>query len=208
VVHPAVRQGSRWLTPAGFLLVALLFLMPFATVACVPGGYGRTTAAGATTYRGVDLVTGGQPAVTTDHLRPPEQRRDDRVPPQPLAIAVLVLAIGGALATSVAGSARVRRAVGGTIAGAAALLLLASQAVVVGVLVNKVGSQLTEPIPADRQVSDYVQTRHGFWLCLLALGGSAVANLLGWRRLRRPAESHSVEDATTLPTPVDPWATG
>jgi len=198
---------------ATFVLVGLFFLLPFVTVGCVPGGYGRTAADGATTYRGVDLVIGAQPVVTEDKLRPPDQRRSDRLPPQPLAIAVVLLLAGGVAVAVAAEDPRVRRGAAAAIAGAAALLLFANQAVVHGQLADKVRAQLTQPIPAGHKVSEYVQTRYGFWLSLLTLCGLALTNLLGWRRLRRargeqatPPPPPTAVDERTLPVPVDPWA--
>src|SRR5947207_3332653 len=75
------RRASRWLSPVGFVLVALFFVLPFVSVSCdAPGGFGRAAPGGTTTYTGLTLVTGGTPEVApTDRVRPAADRRDDRL---------------------------------------------------------------------------------------------------------------------------------
>jgi hypothetical protein len=118
----------RGLTPAGFVLVALCFLLPFAAVPCdAPGGFSRAAApGGTTTCTGVDLAVGGAPTVTADRVRAPDQQREDRLPPQVLALAVLGLALAGATLTAVH-DARLRRRGVLLVAAVAGLAHLANQ---------------------------------------------------------------------------------
>jgi len=59
-----LRRSGRWISFSGFVLVAMLFLVPFVTVSCAaPGGYGRAAAGATTNYSGVDLAVGGSPSV-------------------------------------------------------------------------------------------------------------------------------------------------
>jgi hypothetical protein len=219
MVNPLLRRGSRWLNPGMLVLVGLFFLLPFVTVACVPGGYGRSDASGATTYTGLDLATGGRPAVAADKLRPAAQQVDDRLAPQPLALAALAVVLFALVVAIAVTDARVRRAAVTGLSAIGALLLVANQATVQALLVEKVRAQLTRPIPAGHRISDVVQARNGFWLSLLALGGLAVVNAIGWRRAARarsggyphalptPAPGAPTLTDGTLPVPVDPWPT-
>ena len=181
---------TRWLTPAGLFLAGLLLLLPFVAVSCeTPGGYGRGGAGSTTTYTGVDLVTGDAPAVSpVDRILPREQQRDDRVGVRPLAVAVLLLIVV-ALVTSITLVSRWRRRLTSTVlATLAALSLIAEQVTVQSLLAARLREQLTAPLPAGRQVGDYVQAQPGFWLCLFTLLAVAVANGAGllviWRRRR------------------------
>jgi hypothetical protein len=186
----SVRRASRWLSPAGFVLAGLCFLLPFVSISCVPGGYGRSAPDGSTVYTGADLVVGGKPAV--DKLRPADERRDDLVTAQPLAVVVVVLIAVGAVVATVAKTPRVRRASVASVAAVAGVLLVANQTVVKALLVERVRSQLTQPIPAEARIENYVGTRDGFWLCLVLLAALTALNLEGWLRLRRPDPSRPV----------------
>jgi hypothetical protein len=181
-----LHRAARWLSPAGFLLVAVCFLLPFVAVACdAPGGFGRVEPGGTTTYTGFDLVTGGEPDVTADRLRPPAARRDDRLGPQPLAIAVIVLVAAGVVSAVALPRRRSRRAAGAALAAVAALLLVANQATVVALLAARLREQLTVPMPAEREAGDFVKSQNGFWLALILLVALAAANAIGLARRRQ-----------------------
>ncbi|BCJ73971.1 hypothetical protein CS0771_35150 [Catellatospora sp. IY07-71] len=179
-------RWGRVFSPAGLVLAGLLFLAPFLAVSCdAPGGYGRAAPGGTTTYTGWDLATGGTPDVTEDHLLPAAQRRDDVLPPQPLAGAVLVLLVIGVLVAAGVGRARTRRGVVAALAAIAALFLLVNQATVRVLLEERLREQLSAPLPAGKEIGDFVHDQGGFAFSLLALVLVALGNLAGWVRLVR-----------------------
>ncbi|HET6215325.1 MAG TPA: hypothetical protein VFE14_20840 [Micromonosporaceae bacterium] len=204
------RRLTRYFTPTGFVLAALCFLLPFATVSCdAPGGYGRSAPGGTTTYTGVDLVVGGAPTVDPKHLRPVGERWDDRLNPQILAIVTLVLILAG-IATVALRQARVRRAVAAGLAAAAAIFLLANQATTEALLVARLESQLSVPMPAGKGAGDYVKTGNGFGFALIILIAVLLGNLIAWLVGRsRPAVTPGPStDLVIAPEPgavQSPW---
>ncbi len=185
-MSPILRRAGRWFSPTTLILAGLCFALPFVSVACdTPGGYGRAAPGGTTTYTGFDLVVGGQPDVAPpDKVRPPAQRLDDRLWPQPAAAAVLVLIVAGTALALRMGEPRLRRASVAALAGVAATALLVNQALVEAELAVRVGEQLTQPLPAGKVIRDYVQTGSGFGLSLLLLLLVTVLNGIGWWRAR------------------------
>ncbi|GAA1417481.1 hypothetical protein GCM10009662_69550 [Catellatospora coxensis] len=199
-----MRRFSRLLSPAGLVLAGLLFLAPFLTVSCdAPGGYGRAAPGGTTTYTGWDLATGSTPDVTADKLLPPEQRRSDVLAPQPLAGTVLVVLVVGVLVAIGVGRARTRRGVVAALAAIAALFLLVNQATVRVLVEERLREQLTGPLPAGKEIGDFVHDQGGFGFALLALVLVALGNLAGWvRLLRAPGDA-----AVAPPASADAGAT-
>jgi ABC-type branched-subunit amino acid transport system permease subunit len=190
VVHPSLRRAGRWLSPTTLVLAGLCFLLPFVTVACdAPGGYGRAAPGGTTTYSGIDLVLGAAPAVAPpDKVRPAAQARDDRVGPAPAAAVALLLIVAGIGFAIRVGEPRVRRGSVAALAGVAATALMVNQALVQSELAVRVAEQLTQPIPPNKAVRDFIHTGQGFALCFLLLLLVAVVNAVGWWRTRpRPA---------------------
>jgi hypothetical protein len=184
-----LRRATRWFSLAGFVLAGLCFLLPFVTVSCdVPGGYGRADPGGSTSYLGIDLVAGDEPDVRPpDKERPPAARRTDRVGPQPLAIAALVLVGAGAAVAGVHRD-RVRRASTALVGLAAAGFLTLNQAVTQRQLADLVAAQLAAPPPGGRTPASYVHTEAGFLICLVLLVLTALGNATAWivdRRRRR-----------------------
>src|SRR5262249_26299255 len=102
-VRKRPTRHIRWLSPATFLLVLLSFVvLPFATVSCgLPDGYGRAKPSGSTRYPGLSLALGGIPDVPRDHLRPRAERRNDRLPPQPLVLLALLGVVAGTVTSIV-----------------------------------------------------------------------------------------------------------
>src|SRR6476659_2126568 len=111
-----LRDVKKWLRPSGFVLAGLFLLMPFIAVSCdTPGGYGRAAPGGTTTYTGVDLMTGGSPEVKdADKIR---EGKDEKLDPQPLAMAATILIIAGALIALLMEHQLLRRAIGTAVAG-------------------------------------------------------------------------------------------
>lgn len=178
---------GRWFRPTGFVVAAFFLLLPFVTVSCdVPGGYGRAAPGGTTTYTGVHLLTGDPPDIS-----PPDKVRegtDQRLDPQPLML-VVVLLLGAGVVVAVAVQNRmVRRAVATVLSGLAAIGLLANQITVEALLRERLRAQVTQPLPADKEIADYVHNQPGFWLCLATLVFMVMLNGVGWfRSANRPA---------------------
>ncbi|HET8681303.1 MAG TPA: hypothetical protein VFM54_05450 [Micromonosporaceae bacterium] len=194
-----MRRLTRWLTPTTLALAASCFLLPFATVSCgTPGGYGRVRAGGGTEYSGADLAFGGAPAVDEQFLLPAEQWRPDRLPPQPLALAVLgLLAVGLAVAVLRRDPA-FRRAGTAAVSAAAALLLLGNQARVESLLAERVQEQVRRAAPQAPLAADHVQTGSGFWFCLILLLVLCLGNAAGWWRLRRRARAPAAQPGAAV----------
>lgn len=182
-----MRRLARGLSPAGLTLAGLCFALPFVTVGCdAPGGYGRAAPGATTTYSGADLLAGDRPSVSPpDRLRPVAERRDDRVGPRPGTIAGLALVLAGVVLTVVVADTERRRRFAVASAAGAAVVLAVDQALVESTVTTRLAEQLTVAIPAGHRATDYVDTGGGFWLCLLLLATTAVANAVGWLRRRR-----------------------
>jgi hypothetical protein len=199
-----LRRAGRWFSPVSLTLAGLCFLLPFVTVSCdAPGGYGRATAGGTTTYNGVDLMVGGEPDVSPpDRVRALPAGQDDRLWPQPTAIAVFVaLVIGVGIAVRV-GSQRQRRGGVAIVATAAVTALLVNQALVEGALTARVADGLTAPLPAGKRAGDFVHTGAGFVACAALLVLAGVLNAIGWWRLR-PRALPAAEATVPNPTLID-----
>jgi hypothetical protein len=192
------------------VLAGLSFALPFVTVSCdTPGGYGRAAPGATTTYTGFDLATGGSPDVAPiEKLRPRGEWRDDRLPPQPAADAVLLLIVAGTVLAVTISDRRARRATVAVLAGVAATVLLVNQALAEADIRVQVSEQLTRPIPAGKSIRDFVHTGLGFAVCLVLLLLVAAINAYGWWRARpqaalvahpRPEAGPSGEPETTQP---------
>src|SRR6185295_7730742 len=84
---------ARLLSPTGFVLIVLLFGLPFLAASCeAPQGDFEFSA----TFTGVDLVVGGKPDLVSSVADASEKRFDVPFPMQPLAIAALVAIVAGA----------------------------------------------------------------------------------------------------------------
>jgi len=154
--------------PAGFVVAALLMVMPFISVSCdVPGGYARAAPGGTTTYNGVDLIVGGEPKVD-----PPDKVREGppaALAPQPLAILTLLLLIAGIVIALRMHQTLARRATIALLSGVAAICLVVNQITVQTLLHARVPPK-------------YVHNQPGFWLCLSMLVVVMFANAIGWLR--------------------------
>jgi hypothetical protein len=180
---------GRWFSPTTLVLAGLCFVLPFVTIACdTPGGYGRGAPGATTTYNGVDLAIGGQPAVAPpDRVRPLPAGVEDRLWLPSATVVLLLIVTTTVLAFTIA-DRRVRRASLAALAGVAATVLLVNQALAEAELAVRVGEQITQPLPAGKSARDYVNTGPGFVLALVLLLSVGVANAIGWVRSRpRPA---------------------
>lgn len=172
---------GRWFRPAGFVFAAFCLLLPFVAVSCdVPGGYGRAAPGGTTTYTGVNLMFGESPEVT-----PPDKVRagaDEKLDPQPLLLAVLLLVLAGAVVAAAIQTQLLRRAILTCVAGVAAICALVSQITVQQLLRERVRAQVAGPLPEGKEIADYVHNETGFWLCLATLVLLVMLYGVGWFR--------------------------
>jgi hypothetical protein len=204
----------RLLSPAGFLLVAVCFLLPFVTVACTPQP-GDTMSA---TYRGTDLVTGGRatiglsegfehdvgPAATAYGLPTPTTAVRDRyarpIAAQPLLAATLVLTIA-AIVLSGLGRAWPRALTG---FGAAVLTLMtliggeiiavhAARIRVTTDAAPAVGAASPDQLALSPGATITPTPRYGFWLALLLLALLAVGNAIRLVWLTRSGPTRRAE---------------
>jgi hypothetical protein len=207
-VHPLLR---KLLHPVGFLVVALCFLLPFATVSCSTLETGRTWA----TYTGVDLAArrAASDVHISDEVRElndptvsgtPDATQNESgaggpVSAQPLMIAALVVAVAGfflgwlrrpwprALATAAAAAIAAILLVGAELIALHAIRTL----YLAELLRYNVYPGVTQSPPMD------VQTRYGFWLALLLTLALAVFNGVTLLRLSRTG-SGQPEQASAL----------
>jgi hypothetical protein len=185
-----LRRGWRtwrwrtWGSSVLFALVAICFLMPFASTSCtLPGGYGRGEAGSSTVYRGVDLAVGAVPAVTPDdkQARPDATVNAGQLGFQPEATLVLLaVLVGLGLALTGAGA----RLLAVWAVGAGALLVLA-ELVAVNAISDRIAAS-DAPLPAGKVPTDYVNTGQGFGLALsLLVLLAAVNGVAALREARR-----------------------
>ncbi|MGH3737273.1 MAG: hypothetical protein ACRDT6_16900 [Micromonosporaceae bacterium] len=192
----------RLLSPAGFALVAVCFLLPFLTVSCEAEGH-----RGEVTYQGADLVVGGAPDVAMDGMTreelPEGLRSNEQIDeleglePQPFAIAALLLIVVGA-ATVLLPTAWSRALGGLACAAVATMFLVAAQTILRSDL------QATLDPEAARAAGVQISDRYGFWLTAGLLAGVTALNLLLLVRAGREPPGAGPEDAlptTLLPPP-------
>lgn len=190
---------KRLLSPAGFLLVLGLFLLPFVTVSCETG-VGEIRA----DYSGVDVATGARPllvippeveqmrrdlAEAFEDIGPPGEESKPVEPtkmkansqltppagtvPQVLVIAVAAVALAGLLAGFLPALRRRQQLTAAT-AGLAVVLLVAAEIVAQQNVTARIMDSAMEDIPgsADRinaVLPGLVGSGFGFWLQLLVL---------------------------------------
>lgn len=181
---------NRLLSPAGFVLVGLLFLLPFATASC--GAF-------AFTYTGVDLAAGNRPApdprlvaLARDRGTSPtelnaELRRSlhpvSAQWPVTLAIGIVVV---GVLTTVLVRRAGVRAAAAMCVALAAAVALLAAEIVASDAVYQRFAADAVPVMGTDADDFVAVDGAYGFWLALGVLVVLFVGNGAYLIRLARP----------------------
>jgi hypothetical protein len=158
--HPLLR---RLVSPAGLLLVALCFTLPFVAVSCDTPVQVRAD------YAGTDMLAGGRPSVTvSDETVSPqdaEELSDEPIDLQPAAVLAMLAIVAGILVAALA--TRRARVLGGTVAAAATVLFLGlNQILVQRQLALQIEGELGAQLPGGTSGGDYVETRYGFWLAL------------------------------------------
>ena len=186
---------SRLLSPAGFVLVGLLFLFPFVGVSCSTPELGSLDAS----YTGFDLVTDGDPEFEVDSPVADQVAPAGHEAPTPgvpvLAGAVLVMLVAGVGCAFLSRPA-VRPAAAGGAAMLAAVLLVVTELAAQSGLVDSVADgvrilqestpQNLDPVTGEDFLAGVVGTRAGFWISLAALIVLAAGNLFAARRSRSP----------------------
>jgi hypothetical protein len=158
--HPLVR---RLVSPAGLLLVAICFALPFVSVSCDSPVQLRAD------YTGTDMLVSGTPTVSVSDRDVSRQSADDLadepIDVQPAAAVAMLAIVAGILVAALRG--RRARLFGGTAAAAASVLLLAvNQVLVRRHLSGQIEQELGSRLPGGTSGIDYVHTRYGFWLAL------------------------------------------
>lgn len=187
---------SRLLSPAGFVLVGLLFLLPFVGVSCSAPEIGSLDAS----YSGYDLVTGGTPEYEVDSRIADQVAPSGLEMPTPgvplLAGAVLLLLLVG-VGCALLGRPAVRLTVAGGVAALAAVLLVVTELAARSGLVDSIVDaarilqestpQNLDPVTGEDFLAGVVGTRAGFWVSLAALVVLGAGNLFAARRPRSPS---------------------
>ncbi|OLF06113.1 hypothetical protein BLA60_32745 [Actinophytocola xinjiangensis] len=187
---------SRLLSPAGFTLVVLLFLLPFVGVSCSTGELGSMEAE----YTGFDLITNGDPTFeTTSPIADMVASDQAEMPTTGVvvpAVFVLLALIAGA-ASALVRRPRTRLLAAGAAAALAALLLALTQLFAESNLASSItdnaevisqstGSNLAGVLSED-YLGDAIGSRIGLWFCLGVLVVVAAGNLVAAARSRAPA---------------------
>lgn len=187
-------SARRLVSPAGFLLALVFFLLSFASVSTDAGVFGSLEGS----YTGLDLTFNGAPSMSGTGALANQPQADsvdsaENVPAssQILAVITALLLLGGLIATLKPMPAAAARARGpGGVIGlsvvAIALLVITEM-----VFSSRMRSALAEALQgtANFGVTGSTQTGLGFWLALLTLVlvfGFAVGNVL-WDRMQRNA---------------------
>ncbi len=181
---------SRLLSPAGFGLVLLMFLLPFVTVSC--GGERQITS----TFTGVDMVVGSPPEIAGPGVDSDVERElvalfADDLGVEPLALlgALAVLAAMGV------GLIRERLARHAISTGLAVLVaaLLGSAVIRASDRVDAALHKFDDQVYQGVATATAVDTRFGFWFVMVTLAllaaGHAVGLVAAWRAAPRPQAS-------------------
>jgi hypothetical protein len=217
----------RLLSPTGFALVGLCFLLPFVTVSCDA----KQGPIGTATYSGRDLVAGGRPALEmSDRLRraaeseaaghpetasnpPPTEAIRGKLTPlggQPFLTISLVLVVAGLAATAIPRpwfAALVR----GGVAVLSAVFLIGGEILAGRAARARMDADLTPLIGAAgtdpaRQSGVAIGTApaYGFWLALALLLALAVAGGVEFALLSRRPAAPPTPAAPLTPAAPDP----
>jgi hypothetical protein len=162
-------------SPAGFALALLFFVLPFVAVSCDAGQAGSFDVS----YSGFDLATGAQPSISASGSLAPAGGGpiDPGNAPDPgvhlLAILTAVFLLAG-LVISLFGPVRIRLVGIAGAAVAAGGLLIWTEATAMSQLRTPVQNAILSQVQGttegmDAALDDAINTRIGFWLALAAL---------------------------------------
>jgi hypothetical protein len=174
-----VKQLSRVVSPAGFLLVLVLFfLVPFLSVSCDVPGAGKV----GVDYTGTHLITDATPPweapdEVTELLGSPGSTADTQVPAgvRVLAIVLVVLASAGVVAGLLP---RVAARLHGSAALAAATLAVTVTTLLAGLsnlrslllpAARELGRDPESDLDPEGLLDDALRTELGFWLIVVVL---------------------------------------
>jgi hypothetical protein len=192
---------SRLLSPAGFGLVLLFFLLPFVAISCTtPGGSVKAS------FTGTDMIVGGKPEISGPGIGPKDQDSlhalmapaEKKITTEGLAIATAVVIFVGMLA-GLFPERLGRHAMGSGLAALAIALLVWAELRSIDRLqafrATSAGGMLEAP-PAGRTAPEY-----GFWLATVALGllllGHGVALVRAWRQVPAQRSWGATAEATS-----------
>jgi hypothetical protein len=211
------RLIDRLLSPAGFALVLLAFLLPFVSVSCSNPDNTNTAVA---TFTGIDYVVGGEPDLVARGSDAEVQEAQrliaeifaDAFDVEPLALlAAMVVMV--AMATALVRDRLARHAVGAGLAALAAALLVAAQVRVYGRIDAAQDLTVTmseDPVPVSEVGGAWVSTNGvGFWMAAVVLMalllGHAGALAYAWRHPSPPAEPEPPPRQVEVTALGDEW---
>jgi len=196
---------TRLLSPAGFGLVLLFFLLPFVAISC-------DTSAGAVeaTFTGTDMLIGGDPHITGPEELTGAEERDvvalfgGDIDTEPWAIMAALAIIVGMTFGLVRG--RLARHAGGAgLAGLAIALLIAAELHSIGRLEDLRSSSIRGALDAPPEGT--TSPRYGFWLAMTTLAllcvGQGVALARAWRHRSVDGERLHGEESDDVARPAD-----
>lgn len=192
---------GRLLSPAGFGLVLLLFLLPFATVSCSAESEHINA-----TFTGLDFVIGGEPTITgtnVDEDVAPELAATfiDFYDAEPLAIIAAVLLLAG-MAAALIRQRKPRALVSATIAAVVVVLLAVAIFIRAPSKVNEAMEWVRAQAGLDRPIDASTSPTVGFWLAIVLLVALAAWQGFEAARADGHADGHA-DGAGPPPAPPD-----
>jgi hypothetical protein len=181
---------GRLLSPAGFGLVLILFLLPFVSVSC-----SVQSATIDSTFTGIDLVTGGTPDMTGPGVNDEFTQEvnalfADELDTDPWALLAAILVMFG----MIAGLLRDRLARFG-VSAALATVAAALAAVAVFRAPGRADAIRQVFSEQDTPVTVIARPAYGFWLALAALAVLAVGSVVALiREVRNPTPVQEPEE--------------
>lgn len=170
---------GRLCSPAGFGLVLIFFLLPFATVSCASP---TDTVTVTVTVTGADLVLAGPPdvAITAAADRDPAVEQElagligDEMDLEPLALLAALTVLGG-MGVGVLGRPLLRHGLAGGLALTAGAFLVGAMLRIPGHVARflaRINDGTVLPVAA----APVTTARYGYWLALAALAALAVGH--------------------------------